>query len=669
MATYNAAALAARPAHRGRRRRPGRLSACRRRSTRPTPTLQREVWRAQQRARATSASARRARRPDRRRRAGLPGVVPRLPARRRRAGPAVDDAHRPATLAAIVGRRRRRRRRGLAAYAGHVDGARRWPTRRCATPSCIGDADDGDRASADARRGRRSPTTPRPPVAATDGGLAGVLAVQLGHHRPAQGRDPPPRQSAGDRTRRTPARCSRSTPDDRFLSVAKLFFAYGLGNSLTFPLAVRRYGGPRPPAADAGRGRPRSWPRSSRRCSSPAPASSPACSTPTSRPTTFASVRATVTAGEALPGRPAAALRRAVRSSRCSTASARPRRCTSSSRTARPAAGRAPAAAGAGLRGAAARRRRRVVTEPDTPGYLHVRGPSMATGYWSRDAATRRRVRRRVAAHRRRLHPLGRRLLDVPRPQQRHDQGRWHLGVAGRGRGRAGRAPRRPRSRRRRGSQRQRAGGDRRVRRRRVRVRRSTRRRSTRTAASGWRRSSARGGSSSSTSCRRRRPARSSASPCATRSGDARHHRPARRRAGGGAAARGARLHRDVARRPGRRAHGDRPARGDVLPGGLRPQPAGRAPPPGDLHARRGRRRAAGAARPSWASSAPVLVGHSDGASIALLYRRPGDGAGGHRAPRLRRGHQRRLDRRGTDRVRDHRPARQAWPATTTTST
>ncbi len=28
------------------------------------------------------------------------------------------------------------------------------------------------------------------------------------------------------------------TEDDRFLSVAKLFFAYGLGNSLTFPFSV-----------------------------------------------------------------------------------------------------------------------------------------------------------------------------------------------------------------------------------------------------------------------------------------------------------------------------------------------------------------------------------------------------------------------------------------------
>ena len=34
------------------------------------------------------------------------------------------------------------------------------------------------------------------------------------------------------------ARVLGVTPDDRFLSVAKLFFAYGLGNCLTFPLAV-----------------------------------------------------------------------------------------------------------------------------------------------------------------------------------------------------------------------------------------------------------------------------------------------------------------------------------------------------------------------------------------------------------------------------------------------
>jgi acyl-coenzyme A synthetase/AMP-(fatty) acid ligase len=30
-----------------------------------------------------------------------------------------------------------------------------------------------------------------------------------------------------------------------------------------------------------------------------------------------------------------------------------------------------------------------LVTQPDTPGYLQVRGPSLATGYWCRDEATR----------------------------------------------------------------------------------------------------------------------------------------------------------------------------------------------------------------------------------------------------------------------------------------
>src|SRR3990170_932000 len=34
------------------------------------------------------------------------------------------------------------------------------------------------------------------------------------------------------------AQVLETNPDDRFYSVAKLFFAYGLGNSLTFPLAV-----------------------------------------------------------------------------------------------------------------------------------------------------------------------------------------------------------------------------------------------------------------------------------------------------------------------------------------------------------------------------------------------------------------------------------------------
>ena len=49
-------------------------------------------------------------------------------------------------------------------------------------------------------------------------------------------------------------------PDDRCLSVAKLFFAYGLGNSLTFPFAVGAARDPRPAPADAA-GRRRARPR------------------------------------------------------------------------------------------------------------------------------------------------------------------------------------------------------------------------------------------------------------------------------------------------------------------------------------------------------------------------------------------------------------------------
>ena len=105
-----------------------------------------------------------------------------------------------------------------------------------------------------------------------------------------------------------------------------------------------------------------------------------------------------------------------------------------------------------------------------------------------------RRVRRWMAAHGRRLRPLERRPLDVPRPQQRHDQGRRDVGVAGRGRGRAGRAPRRPRGGGRGRPQRIRAWKRRWPSSCRVRARRSTPPRSTPTAVSGWPRSSGRGG-------------------------------------------------------------------------------------------------------------------------------------------------------------------------------
>ena len=68
-------------------------------------------------------------------------------------------------------------------------------------------------------------------------------------------------------------------PDDRCLSAAKAFFAYGLGNSLLFPLSVgaaARAGAGAVPAGRCivGRGRR----NTARRCSSPGRRSSPTCS-------------------------------------------------------------------------------------------------------------------------------------------------------------------------------------------------------------------------------------------------------------------------------------------------------------------------------------------------------------------------------------------------------
>ena len=156
------------------------------------------------------------------------------------------------------------------------------------------------------------------------------------------------------------------------------------------PALGRRRRHPQPAAADAARRRSPSSAPSSRRCSSPAPASSPRCSTPTCRLTR--SRRCGRPSPPARRCRPTcSAASRSASGTRCSTASARPRRCTSSCPTARAPSVPARAARPVpGLRGAARRRGRAGSSStPDTPGYLQVRGPSLATGYWSRDAATR----------------------------------------------------------------------------------------------------------------------------------------------------------------------------------------------------------------------------------------------------------------------------------------
>ena len=178
-----------------------------------------------------------------------------------------------------------------------------------------------------------------------------------------------------------------TSEDDRFVSVAKLFFAYGLGNSLTFPFAV---GGtailnpdrPTPPGmlqliADE---QPTLF------FASPGFVAAILDAAPD--PDVFASVRATVTAGESLPGD----LHRRFTQTFChdvldGIGTTEALHIFLSNRSGDQVAG----SSGRPVEGYEAKLLDDVgapVTEPDVPGYLHVRGPSTADGYWQRPEQT-----------------------------------------------------------------------------------------------------------------------------------------------------------------------------------------------------------------------------------------------------------------------------------------
>jgi benzoate-CoA ligase family protein len=176
-------------------------------------------------------------------------------------------------------------------------------------------------------------------------------------------------------------------PNDRFLSVAKLFFAYGLGNSLTFP-----FGAGATTILEPSRPVPTKY------CSlveTEAPTlffASPgfvAGVLDTSvAATSFSSVRATITAGETLP----ADLQR-----RFSERFGHPVLDGIGSTEAlhiflsNTMTDQRPGSTGVCVSGYELRLLGdddNDVVESDTPGYLHVRGPSTATGYWNRPEAT-----------------------------------------------------------------------------------------------------------------------------------------------------------------------------------------------------------------------------------------------------------------------------------------
>ena len=179
----------------------------------------------------------------------------------------------------------------------------------------------------------------------------------------------------------------RITEHDRFLSIAKLFFAYGLGNSLTFPLSVGGtailYAQAPTPAAFADliqTEMPTLF------FASPGFAAAMLDSDPA--PEVFASVRACVTAGESLPAnvceRFAALIDAPVLDGIGSTELLHIFLSnTLTSQT--------PGTSGRPVPGYSAELRSEegeVVTEPDVPAYLYVRGPSAAVGYHERPEAS-----------------------------------------------------------------------------------------------------------------------------------------------------------------------------------------------------------------------------------------------------------------------------------------
>ncbi len=173
------------------------------------------------------------------------------------------------------------------------------------------------------------------------------------------------------------------TEDDRFLSIAKLFFAYGLGNSLTFPLAVGGtailYAQAPTPAAFAEliqTEKPTLF------FASPGFAAAMLDSDPA--PEVFASVRACVTAGESLPANVCERFTDLIDAPVLDGIGSTELLHIFISNT---MTSQTPGASGRPVPGYVAELRDdagAVVADADTPGFLYVQGPSAAVGYHER---------------------------------------------------------------------------------------------------------------------------------------------------------------------------------------------------------------------------------------------------------------------------------------------
>ncbi|MEM9043023.1 MAG: benzoate-CoA ligase family protein [Actinomycetota bacterium] len=176
-------------------------------------------------------------------------------------------------------------------------------------------------------------------------------------------------------------------PDDRFLSVAKLFFAYGLGNALTFPFSQGATAilNPDPPTPPAMLELLRTE-QPTLFFSSPGFCAALLDSSPD--PSAFESVRATVTAGEALPATIHARFTKLtgtpVLDGIGSTELLHIFISNTIDEQMAGSSGRPVPGYEAELRGDDDE----VIEVSDVPGYLHVRGDSAAVGYHGRPDAT-----------------------------------------------------------------------------------------------------------------------------------------------------------------------------------------------------------------------------------------------------------------------------------------
>ena len=228
--------------------------------------------------------------------------------------------------------------------------------------------------------------TAEAPVAATDAGSPAVWLYSSGTTGAPKG--VMHRHASLQATADTYARSVLGIgPDDRCLSVAKLFFAYGLGNSLTFPLSVGASAvlNPAPPTP-AGvlslilAERPTLFFTTPGFAAALLDADPPADA--------LASVRCTVTAGEALP----ADLHRRFRErfghpvlDGIGTTEALHIFLSNTVGDERPGTSGRPVP---GYEARLLSDSGSEIAEPETPGYLQIRGPSLTAGYWNRPDAT-----------------------------------------------------------------------------------------------------------------------------------------------------------------------------------------------------------------------------------------------------------------------------------------